>query len=96
MGKQQSEDTKAISSIIEENGELLRNIGSRDSQGHKVSHDSINEVSNALAEIKGVVAALCEAESSRVQTLRDTPPPVNNDIKELRKVRVHHADDSEY
>jgi hypothetical protein len=88
IGKQQSEDTKAISLIVEENSDLLRSIETHGSQGHKASYDSANGVSIALEEIKNHVVALRETESSRVQTLRNAPPPVNDDIKELRKVRV--------
>jgi hypothetical protein len=85
MGKQQSEDSKAISLIVEENGELLRNIESQGSQGHKASYDSIGGISSALEEVKDHVKALRQTESSRVQTLSDAPP-VNDDIKELHKV----------
>jgi hypothetical protein len=86
IGKQQSEDSKAISLIVEENGELLRSIESQGSQGHKASYDSIGGVSSTLEQIKNHVTALRQTESSRVQTLSDAPPPINDDVKELHKV----------
>ncbi len=86
IGKQQVEDSKAISLIVEENGELLRGIESQGTQARGASTESINGVNVVLEEIKEHVAALRESDSTRIQTLADAPPPMNDDIKELCKV----------
>ncbi|KIM28602.1 hypothetical protein M408DRAFT_23648, partial [Serendipita vermifera MAFF 305830] len=86
-GKQHAEDSKAISLMVEENGELLRGIESQSTQSHGASAKSTEEVRDMLEEIKSQVVALRESDSARVQTLADTPrsPPVNDEIKELCK-----------